>query len=364
VSELRYVLLAAGGTGGHILPAVTFGEWVGRNHPSVRVAYMSGKRRLELDIYRTLKIEPFVLSLEGSPIGAPRGKKLRRWTDLFRSFRQAGEFMSKERPDLCVVFGGYISLAAVFSAYFKKIPMIAHEQNALAGRVTKAANLAGARVAAGWDVCNPFAPGGFTTVGVPVRPLSSMSAGDALWKLGLQDKLSEGPTVAVMTGSLGSGNLDSVIKALSGFGKFASWNFLIIDPNIENSAKTAPNVIRVPRSWDIAPLFNLADILLTRGGGSTLAEADASGIPTIVVPWRGAAGDHQMQNALAFIRRGKVGIWDENNGTVSDLADKLLNMHRSYPSAREDIGEKMYNASISICERFWDFCCAFWEGRD
>jgi UDP-N-acetylglucosamine--N-acetylmuramyl-(pentapeptide) pyrophosphoryl-undecaprenol N-acetylglucosamine transferase len=343
---------------------VTFGEWIGENHPDVKVGYMSGKRHLELDIYRTLKIEPFVLSIEGSPIGAPRGKKLRRWADLLRSFRQAGEFMSKERPDLCVTFGGYASLAAVLSAYFKKIPTIAHEQNTRAGRVTKVASMVGARVAAGWNVCTPLSPGGFTTVGVPARPLVGMSAEDALRKLGLRDKLSDGPTVVVMAGSLGSGNLGGVIKELSDFGKFVSWNFLMIDPNVDHPAKILSNVIHIPRSWDIAPLFNLADILVTRGGGSTLAEADASGIPTIVAPWRDAAGDHQMQNAFEFACREKVEIWDEKNGTVSDFADKLLNMHRSYPSAREDIGEKMYNVSINICERLWDFCCAFWEGRD
>jgi UDP-N-acetylglucosamine--N-acetylmuramyl-(pentapeptide) pyrophosphoryl-undecaprenol N-acetylglucosamine transferase len=358
------IILAAGGTGGHILPAVAFGRWIERTHPAVRVSYMSGKRPVELEIYRSVEIEPFVVDAEGSPLGAKRGEKLRRWKDLFRSFHQAKERLRQEPPDLCVAFGGYVSAAAVLSAYLRKIPTAAHEQNALAGKVTLLARALGAGVASGWNKCDPLREGRFIPVGVPVRPLSGMSRPEALRKLGIDHLEGDGPTVAVMTGSLGSGTLAGVIGDLSRKSEFASWNFLIIDPETDSPLKVAANTFHLPRSWDVAPLFNLADILVTRGGASTLAEAGASGIPAVVVPWRRASRDHQMKNALEMAKGGGVEIFDETADGVSDLSAKLMNLRHSHPPSNRDIGKKMYNASIDVCERLWDFCCAFLEGRD
>ena len=360
----RKMLLAAGGTGGHIIPAVVFGRWIERIHPSVRVGYMSGRRPVELEIYRSLKIEPFVMDASGSPFGAKRMESPRRWKDLIRSVWQAGECMKGESPDLCVAFGGYVSAAAVLSAYMRGIPTVAHEQNALAGKVTLLARALGARVASGWDKCDPLRPDRFRPVGVPVRPLDGMSREQALARLGLDSLKNDGPAVAVMTGSLGSGRLSEAISSLSCQREFASWNFLIIDPAAARPLKAAENAVRLPRSWDIAPLFNAADILVTRGGASTLAETLASGMPAVVVPWRQAARDHQMKNALAMAHSGKIEIFDEMSGGVPDLAAKLMNLRHRSQREEKDIGKRMYNASINICERLWDFCCAFLEGRD
>jgi UDP-N-acetylglucosamine--N-acetylmuramyl-(pentapeptide) pyrophosphoryl-undecaprenol N-acetylglucosamine transferase len=358
------ILLAAGGTGGHILPAVVFGRWIGRNRADTKVSYMSGRRSIELEIYRSLKIEPFIIDVEGSPLGAQRGERLRRWKDLFRSFRQAQKRLRQAPPDLCVAFGGYVSAAAVLSAYARKVPTVAHEQNALAGKVTLLARALGAKVASGWNKCDPLKEGRFVPVGVPVRPLDGMSHERALSKLGLDRLGGDGPTVAVMTGSLGSGKLAEVMSGISGKSEFVSWNFLIIDPDAVRPLRVAPNTFRLPRSWDVAPLFNLADILVTRGGASTLAEAGASGIPAIVAPWRRASCDHQMKNALEMAKGGSVEIFDETADGAAELAAKLINLRHRCPPAERDIGKKMYNASINTCERLWDFCRAFLEGRD
>ncbi|MDR1516318.1 MAG: UDP-N-acetylglucosamine--N-acetylmuramyl-(pentapeptide) pyrophosphoryl-undecaprenol N-acetylglucosamine transferase [Synergistaceae bacterium] len=358
------VLLSSGGTGGHILPAAAFGRWINQRYPAVRVGYISGRRPVELEIYRSLKIEPLIIDIEGSPFGAPPGKRLLRWRDMFRSFGQAGRCMRRDTPNLLVAFGGYVSAAAVFSARARRIPIVAHEQNALAGKVTIFARALGARVATGWNRCDPLRPGSFTPVGVPVRALPGMSREDAVRKLLPGPLEGGGPVVAVMTGSLGSGSLARIISGLSGMKGFDSWNFIIIDPNVDRPEMAAGNAIHIPRLWDIAPLFNLADILITRGGASTLAEADASGIPTVVIPWRRAAGDHQMKNAVEMARGGRAEIFDETAGDPAELAEKLLNLCRHYPPAEKDIGKRMYNASINVCERLWDFCCAFLEGRD
>jgi UDP-N-acetylglucosamine--N-acetylmuramyl-(pentapeptide) pyrophosphoryl-undecaprenol N-acetylglucosamine transferase len=118
---------------------------------------MSGSRQVELEIYRSFKIEPMALKIEGSPIGASRGEKLRRWKDLIQSVPQAMKIMKKIKPELCVLFGGYSSFAALLAAAAGKIPAIVHEQNADAGKVTRAASFVGISVASGWENCSPLA---------------------------------------------------------------------------------------------------------------------------------------------------------------------------------------------------------------
>jgi UDP-N-acetylglucosamine--N-acetylmuramyl-(pentapeptide) pyrophosphoryl-undecaprenol N-acetylglucosamine transferase len=166
-----------------------------------------------------------------------------------------------------------------------------------------------------------------------------------------------------MTGSLGSEKLTKTIEELSRMDGFASWGFLAITPEAEAPESVSRNFTRLPKMWDIAPLYNAADILITRGGASTLAEAEASGLPSVIVPWRRAAGDHQMKNAMELTRLGTADIWDEDTGKLVDLAEKLKKLHRSHATTQRDIGKRRYNASEIICERLWKHCCGLREGR-
>jgi UDP-N-acetylglucosamine--N-acetylmuramyl-(pentapeptide) pyrophosphoryl-undecaprenol N-acetylglucosamine transferase len=358
------VLLVAGGTGGHIIPAAAFGGWVARNHPDVGVRYMSGRRSVELEIYRSLKIEPCVLPMEGSPIGAPGGQRIKRWAGVARAFAVVWKFMRDERPDLCVLFGGYASAAALVISSAGGIRTIAHEQNACAGRVTRLAKKMGAFIASGWENCRPLEAGSFERVGVPVRPMESMSRTEAERTLGLSPDREFDASVAVMTGSLGSGNITETIGAVSRMDGFDSWRFTIVNPSIDAPKRVSPHVTHLPAMWNISPLFNSADLLVTRGGASTLAEVEASGIPAVVIPWRGAAEDHQTANAMELSKSGMIEIWDEDAGKLPDLARILRKLRVSFPLTQGDIGKRMYNASDDICKRLWNFCCELREGRD
>jgi UDP-N-acetylglucosamine--N-acetylmuramyl-(pentapeptide) pyrophosphoryl-undecaprenol N-acetylglucosamine transferase len=324
---------------------------------------MSGSRQVELEIYRSSEIEPLVLEIEGSPIGAPRGKKLRRWKDLIQSIDRAAEIMEKRRPDLCVFFGGSSSTAALWVAITRKTPAIVHEQNACAGKLTRAAPFMRIPVVSGWENCHPLARKNFVRVGVPIRPIRGMERGAAIEALGLDAESAGSPAVAVMGGSLGSEKLTETIEELSRMEGFASWSFLAIAHEAGAPERTSRNFTRLPKMWDIAPLYNAADILITRGGASTLAEVEASGLPSVIVPWRQAAGDHQMKNAMELAKSGRSDIWDESGGKLADLAEKLKKLHGSHGATQRDIGKRMYNASENICERLWNHCCGLREGR-
>jgi UDP-N-acetylglucosamine--N-acetylmuramyl-(pentapeptide) pyrophosphoryl-undecaprenol N-acetylglucosamine transferase len=363
---LKNLTLVAGGTGGHIIPAMAFGDWVRRERPDVRVDYVSGSRPLELEIYRASGIEPFALGASGSPLGASGLRSLKRWCELGRGFFQMNGFMRRTSPDLCVMFGGYASAPALAVGRLRGIRSVLHEQNALAGRVTRIAAKLGVPVASGWTECAPLAEGSYRRVGVPIRRLENMPKRDAWKSLGAGDA-PDGATVSVMTGSLGSETLLDALMAIAGLDDFASWGFLALDPSVNAPEKVSRNVTRIPRSWNISPFYAAADLLLTRGGASTLAEAEALGKPAVVAPWRGARDDHQMKNALAMSRSDKIRVWDERGDSPADLAGKLKNLYANFVSENGAVGKLLYNAGEASeinCRRLWNFAVDFCEGEN
>lgn len=355
----KRILLAAGGTGGHIIPAISFGSWIGENHPHVDVVYMCGSRSTEVEIYRSHGIEPIITRASGSPLGAAGlRKKIGRTIEMFASCLHAMRIFSSLAVDSCAAFGGYVSVAAMLAAKWKRKRLIFHEQNAGAGRATRMASWLGASVASGWEVCEPFSRGSFIFTGTPTRKFSLCSREEAWVQLHLPGRAPDGPIVVAMTGTLGSDNVRDILCSLSARQEFDGWTFLSVTNGLEEPERVNDGLYLVPQMWDPSPLFSAADRLISRGGGSTLAEIDALGLPCVSVPWRGAAQDHQMKNAMTFARGDKNrSLWDEKSEGVDSLAQKLGSICKfsSQQDARRiEIRDKMYNKIDDICRRIWD----------
>ena len=354
----KNLMLIAGGTGGHILPAIAFGDWMRREKPDVRVDYVSGSRPVELEIYRASGIEPFILDASGSPLGVSDLRSLKRWMELLRGFFRINRLMKRIKPDLCIMFGGYVSIPALFVGRLRGIRSVLHEQNALAGRVTRIAARLGVSIASGWKECEPLSPKKHTTVGVPFRRIGYFPAEDARRLLGISEEDVKGPVVSVMTGSLGSESLVEILTALSERENFSSWHFYVLDPGVTEPVKVRTGVTRMPQMWDISPFYFISDMLLTRGGASTLVEVEALGKPAVIAPWRGAKDDHQMKNALCAADSKKISIWDEKNDSLQDLEEKMLAAQRNLCRKNGDSVNLLYNAgetSDNSCRRLWDY---------
>ena len=361
---LKKLMLVAGGTGGHILPAIAFGDWVRREKPDVRIDYVSGSRPVELEIYKASNIKPFVLKTSGSPLGISGIRSFLRWMELPRSFFQTNHLMKRIKPDICIMFGGYVSIPALILGQLRGIRSVLHEQNALAGRVTRMAAWMGVPIASGLKKCEPLPSKKHTLVGIPFRRLRQISAEDARHLLGIGEEDIKGPVISVMTGSLGSESLVEILTTLSARENFSSWHFFVLDPGVEETTKIGHGVTKIPQMWDISPFYAASDLLLTRGGASTLAEVEALGKPTIVIPWRGAKDDHQMKNALCVSDSKKIRIWDEKNDSLQNLEEKLLSLHINFFRQNGDSANLLYNAgeaSETSCRRLWDYVIGLFE---
>lgn len=309
--EKKRVLIVAGGTGGHIFPAAVFGRWAEERHEA-EVSYLSGGRPLEGEIYGSFGIEPERLSLEGSPLGVwSPARVLRRSLGLLKALGETARCVARVRPDVCVLFGGYVSLAPLLVCRMRRVPLVVHEQNAVAGRVTRLASRWGAVVASGWGRCEGVSA--FVPVGIPVREPELLPPSCARERLGLE--LPEGGRiVGVAGGSLGSeGLVRSVLDTAEFFDRNgAGVTFLFLGNPPE--AALPPNVRFVGRRWDMGPFYSLCDVLICRAGGSTLAEALRWGIPSVVAPWEKAAEGHQEGNARCFEEAGGGRVWREGGG--------------------------------------------------
>lgn len=349
--EERRLLLVAGGTGGHIWPAVSFGRWLAKNKPDVHIEYACGSRPLELEIYKAADISPHVFPVDGSPLSGDAVQKIKRIRGQFSAFSDARELLRKIKPGCCALFGGYISMPLLLACKTSKTPCVMHEQNAYAGKVTRLAAKLGTEIFTGWPECAPLASGKFTRIGVPVREFEKYAPERAWRELGLPGEMPLGPKLVVFSGSLGSQSIKDVICSVSRMEEFKNWSFIL--PAVsESCVRVGENVYLLPKVWNASLLFGLADMAVVRAGGSTLTEIGTLGIPSIVIPWRAAADDHQYHNAISFIAENTA-IMADDNANPDGFAKKLLKLRAILDEKRQITTSKLYNNAGRICGDFW-----------
>lgn len=364
---IRRLAVAAGGTGGHIFPALSLYDWLRREHGDVDVRFFCGSRAIEREIYASCGVEPSVLALDGSPFGAMGAARLKRCWQLVGSFFDARRALKEFAPDVCLTFGGYVSFPAFAAAKSLGIPCLCHEQNAFAGRMTRAASKRGATIACGWSRCDGMKEGSFVYTGTPVREFNLVSRDDAWLGLKLPGEAPNRPIVVMMTGSLGSTGITDMAEQLLSCDELGGWVVAAVDSSSKVPVRKTDDLYLLPRDWDPTLMFSLADVVVARGGASTLSELASMDIPSVAAPWRGAAGDHQMKNALQFAESGlNRALWDERGEGAADLARKITHLYGEFARTRGNEAEKMYNKRGNACESLWSLtlrACRNDEGR-
>ena len=314
MNKNKNFLIAAGGTGGHIFPAIVFGREL--ENQGNKVKWLCGSRELEQEIYGASNIQPLKLAISGSPLGTRSIKKIfARSFALIKSFFQARKFIKNFNPDEIFLFGGYVSFAPLLIAKLKKIPVTLHEQNAVAGKVTRLALKWGAKIITGWPECEGI--NNFNYVGIPVREVKKLNRREALKILGLDNININKKIIGIAGGSLGSGALSKILLKAAELCKDYEFVFL------SHEKKDLDNAHFILPQWDMNPFYSICDIIVCRAGGSTLAEILKWEIPAITIPWPGAADNHQVKNAKEFIKLSKNSKIFYEGGYPEDLA-KIL----------------------------------------
>lgn len=320
-----FILLAAGGTGGHIFPAEALArELLGRGY---RVALMTDQRGakfgddLPVPVYRA----------RASSLGKGIIGKMRSVIEMGVGVLQARRRLGKLRPAAVVGFGGYPSVPALYAAAQMNIPIILHEQNAVLGRANRILMAKARCIATSFPQVMGLKAGAHARLvytGNPVRP-----AFMALRATPYAALTEDGPMkILVMGGSLGARVFSSVVpQALAQLPERLRRRIVIAQQCRKEDVEAARSAFAAAGvDVELSPFFHdvperMADahLVICRAGGSTVAELTVIGRPSILVPYPHGHANEQTANAEAVAEAGGAWLIPEQAFTPESLAVRL-----------------------------------------
>lgn len=368
------VLFAAGGTGGHINPALAVAGEIRERYPDAEILFVGTKDKMEARLvpeagfdFKTIKISGFQRKITIENI--IRNIKTIFYL-LFCSF-SVRKILKEFMPDVVVGFGGYVSGPVVSAAAKMGIPTAIHEQNAYPGitnktlaKVVDKVMLTAGEAEKYMQCKNPAVVTGLPVRGEMLRADRDFSRA----KLGIADNCK---LVLSMGGSLGALTInkamvrlisdncdDKSLYFLHAMGQYGLW---VPDKLKENGVDTdkADNVQVREYISDMDVCMSAADVVICRAGASTLSELQALGKASILIPSPNVAENHQYHNAMALVNKGAALIIEEKDITdekMQTLFDSIVRdderRHGIEASAkamsRADAKEKIADMVISL----------------
>lgn len=324
--EKKIVVIAAGGTGGHLFPAAAFAEEMFRR--GWRVVLMTDARgRRYAEGFPAERIEDVpAASLSANPFTA-----IPALFKIMRGIKAAKERFAELKPSLVAGFGGYPSFPALMAARAHKIPIMIHEQNSVLGRVNRSMATSAAVVACGFErldrlpakaadrrqvVGNPVR---LPIVAVRERPYPEAPAGGRL-------------NLLVIGGSQGARLFGEVIPEAIAMLPQNLRARLDVSQQVreEQVAAVTRAYQRAKVKADVATFFTdmgqrlaNAHLVIARAGASTVTELQVAGRPAVLVPFAAAADDHQTANAEGLTSVGAADLFTEDEFEPAALAGLL-----------------------------------------
>lgn len=327
-----HIVLAAGGTGGHMFPALALSEeLIERGH---KVTLITDKRGLK---YRKLFEGVKVYEVNGATF-AGKGLlgKIAAIPKIIGSIFEAKSLLKMLKPGTVIGFGGYPSFPTIRAARSLKIPTCLHEQNAVLGKVNRMMAKSVDAVAlsfedtqkANWDKYNFVA-----VTGNPVRK-EVVDIGDLYYPTLGDDRIFR---ILVIGGSQGAKIFSEVVpQAISTLPRASQRRLQVTQQCREEDIEAvrelyADTKIAVELTTFIDDLPNCmrwSHLVIGRAGASTIAELTTAGRPAILVPYPHAADDHQTANARELVANGGAWLYQNNQFNAKELAKTLQRMAR------------------------------------
>ena len=304
----KKIIIAGGGTGGHIFPAIAIANAIKELKPETEVLFVGAKGKMEMD-----KVPQAGYKIEGLNIaGYERSSLIKNfWLPfkLIKSFFQVRTIFNSFKPDAAIGVGGYSSFPVLKLAQKKGIKTFIHESNSFAGKSNIMLGKNATEIFVANEDMNKFFPSNKILVtGNPVRKSivnSTVSKEDALNFFGLEHHK---PTVLILGGSLGARSINDVIS--QHIGEFKSLNLQLIWQTGKSTAaaylqraKAHVNVWASDFINDMDKAYAAADIVVSRAGAMAVAELCVAKKPVIFIPFPHAAEDHQTSNARYLVER-------------------------------------------------------------
>jgi UDP-N-acetylglucosamine--N-acetylmuramyl-(pentapeptide) pyrophosphoryl-undecaprenol N-acetylglucosamine transferase len=379
-----FVLIMAGGTGGHIFPGLAVADCLRRR--GVEVRWLGARGAMECQ-----RVPDRGIPLDVVDIAGLRGKGAASWLlapwKVMRAVAQAWRLLGRRRPSCAISFGGYAAGPGGLAARLRGIPLLVHEQNRVPGMTNRVLAKVAARVLQAFPGTWPDELGP-VTCGNPVRrEISEVPApGDRL------PGRSGPPRLLITGGSQGALALNRIVPLALGLlrgktafevrhqcgrGRLRATEAAYRDAGVPVGAASAaiPGVIKEPIAAkaaptvksvevsefieDMAEAYAWADLVVCRAGALTVSEVAAAGLPAVFIPFPHAVDDHQTRNAEYLVEAGAALVLNEAGLSAQDLADTLAELFDD-PARRMDMAVRARGASApGAAERVADLCREF-----
>lgn len=333
-------IVVAGGTGGHIYPALAIINKIKEKEPKSEILYIGTTDRMEKDIVPKLGISYVGIEMEGL-----NRKNLFKNFEVLKKYKaaikKAKEVIKKFKPDIVIGVGGYITAPVLYAAHSLKYKTIIHEQNSIPGLSNKF-------LAKFVDRVCVSLPGSVQYFKKDLVVYTGNPRSEEIIKVKKVSKTTLGllenkKLVIIVMGSLGSTTMTKKIKQLIGDFKGKDYQVVVITgKNYYDDYKDVDvpsNVKLVPFLENFINILKDTDLIVSRAGASTIAEITAIGLPAILVPSPYVTHNHQYMNAKELEDANACRIITEDDfysQKVISQIDELFNDREAYRKIQRD----------------------------
>ena len=322
VSGAPRLIFAAGGTGGHLWPALSLALAIRKIEPGAEFLFVGTGRPIEEKIIDAAGIPRVVIKSSGYK-GRNFSGKVRALTDCVGGLRESLKIMKAFRPNLCFGAGGYVSVPVGVAAWLRGVPLVIYDQNSRPGLSNRFLSRLARRIFLGFTEARRYFPADKVLVtGNPIRP-----------EIGVLHDLRRSYrrtplTIGVTGGSQGASAMNrAVVPALISLQE-AGLPFAVVHQSgeadcdwVREQYLEAGVTAQVqPFFQDMAAYYTRTDLIIGRAGALTISEMTAARLPSVLVPLPTAADDHQTENARHLVDLGAALMLPEKDLTPESLA--------------------------------------------
>jgi UDP-N-acetylglucosamine--N-acetylmuramyl-(pentapeptide) pyrophosphoryl-undecaprenol N-acetylglucosamine transferase len=329
------ILLTGGGTGGHIYPALSLWDYIKKKYPDAQVLYIGSENGLERDIVGHAGL-PFRMIPAAGLKRQLSLSALRTFFTTYQGYRQAKQILKEFRPDIVVGTGGYVTLPVIYAAASRGIPSVIWEANARPGLTNQLCARKADVVAIAFQDTERWFKGAKRVVftGNPRASEVLITTEDAMRAARNRYAIDEGVKLIVCyMGSRGSETVNHVMTQLiPRFAARPDWQLLFAtgsahhDKVMSGLSGIPKNVKVLPFIHDMPSILPMADAVITRAGGATLAEICSLGLASILIPSPYVTANHQEENARRLVEKGAAVMLKESELSPSRLWEELLRL--------------------------------------
>jgi UDP-N-acetylglucosamine--N-acetylmuramyl-(pentapeptide) pyrophosphoryl-undecaprenol N-acetylglucosamine transferase len=336
------VLFAAGGSGGHVFPAIAVAEELRSARPEVDIAFVGTAHRLEARLVPDAGFRFIAVRSAGIP-RRPSWRIVPALATIAAGVAQSSGVVARERPSVVFGTGGFASGPLIMAAAAMRVPTMIHDSNAVPGLANKWLGKMATEVHIAFEPARAsFRASRVRLTGNPLRRAILSARADRQ----AYDREGRPPMLAVLGGSQGARDLnDAVVSALPGINDagirlihqtgqqdharvLAAYRERLgddaVDEDTSTGARKGRNVAVVPFVNDMEAVYATADLVLCRAGAMTVSELTYCGVPSVLAPLPHARTDEQRLNAGLIADAGAAVVIEQADLTRDSMRDTVL----------------------------------------